>query len=68
MNTHPAPTHPTPTPGVPVHLRVGGTGVPLGELATDGDHFRADLAAFLRAVADLIEHGPNDDQVEDVEP
>lgn len=65
--THPTPEVPTPTP-TPVHLRVGGSEVHLGDLTTDGDHYRHDLAAFLRDVAGVIEHGTDGDQVEESEP
>ncbi|NGO68245.1 hypothetical protein G5C65_07735 [Streptomyces sp. SB3404] len=51
-----------------MHLRVGDSEVHAGDLTTDADHYRHDLAAFLRAVADVIEHGTDGDQDEDTEP
>lgn len=63
---HPTPEAPTPTP-VPVHLAVGPNGMHLGDLVTEPDHVRRDLAALLREAADVIEHGLDDDQDEDAE-
>ncbi|EFL00595.1 predicted protein [Streptomyces sp. SPB78] len=64
---HPTPEVPTPTP-VPVHLAVGATGIHLGDLDTEPDHVRRDLAALLREAADVIEYGSDDDLDEDDEP
>ncbi|MEU3124395.1 hypothetical protein ABZ696_29535 [Streptomyces albidoflavus] len=67
VQTPPPGAHPTPTP-VPVHLAVGATGIHLGDLDTEPEHVRRDLAALLREAADVIERGSDDDLDEDTEP
>ncbi|ALF00205.1 hypothetical protein AVV12_gp74 [Streptomyces phage SF3] len=51
-----------------MHLAVGATGIHLGDLDTEPDHVRRDLAALLREAADVIEYGSDDDLDEDDEP